>query len=162
MLGAVFGGPFPTTVYIASIGSKWMGAGRGYSILNGVVYLLAAMFGLVAAMSAIIPVAVVAPILVFVGVSMVSTAFQSNETKYFPAVAISMLPYVSNYLMTRFNGKAGEVVEGISTGIVPLGQGAMFTGIILGAITVFIIDRNFKRLFKKDTLQIKMGYKFSF
>ncbi len=144
MLGAVFGGPFPTTVYIASIGSKWMGAGRGYSILNGIVYLLAAMFGLVAAMSAIIPVAVVAPILVFVGVSMVSTAFQSNETKYFPAVAIAMLPYVSNYLMTRFNGKAGEVVEGISTGIVPLGQGAMFTGIILGAITVFIIDRNFK------------------
>ncbi|WP_134704023.1 NCS2 family permease [Ammoniphilus sp. YIM 78166] len=144
MLGAVFGGPFPTTVYIASIGSKWMGAGRGYSILNGIVYLLAAMFGLVAAMSAIIPVAVVAPILVFVGVSMVSTAFQSNETKYFPAVAIAMLPYVSNYLMTRFNGKAGDVVEGISTGIVPLGQGAMFTGIILGAITVFIIDRNFK------------------
>ncbi|RXT05751.1 NCS2 family permease [Ammoniphilus sp. CFH 90114] len=145
MLGAVFGGPFPTTVYIASIGSKWMGAGRGYSILNGIVYVVAAMFGLIAAMSAIIPVAVVAPILVFVGVSMVSTAFQSNETKYFPAVAISMLPYVSNYLMTRFNGKAGEVVEGISTGIVPLGQGAMFTGIILGAITVFIIDRDFKQ-----------------
>jgi AGZA family xanthine/uracil permease-like MFS transporter len=144
MIGTLFGGLFPTTVYIASVGSKWMGAGRGYSILNAVVYVLAAMFGLIAAMAAIIPVAVIAPILVFVGISMVSTAFQSNEAKYYPAVAIAMLPYFSNYLMTRFNNSAGEVVQGISSGIVPLGQGAMFTGIILGAITVFIIDNNFK------------------
>jgi AGZA family xanthine/uracil permease-like MFS transporter len=145
MVGVLFGGLFPTTVYIASVGSKWMGAGRGYSILNAGVYVLAAMFGLIAAMAAIIPVAVIAPILVFVGISMVSTAFQSNETKYYPAVAIAMLPYFSNYLMTRFNNAAGEVVQGISSGIVPLGQGAMFTGIILGAITVYIIDNNFRR-----------------
>lgn len=45
--------------------------------------------------------------------------------------------------MTRFNNSAGETVAGISEGIVPLGQGAMFTAIILGAITVFVIDREF-------------------
>lgn len=145
MLGALFGGPFPTTVYIASVGSKWMGAGRGYSIVNSIVYILAAMFGLIAAMSAIIPVAVIAPILVFVGISMVATAYQANEVKYFPAIALAMLPYFANYIMTRFNGKAGEVVSDISSGIVPLGQGAMFTGIIIGAIAVFIIDRDFKK-----------------
>ncbi|WP_096435145.1 uracil permease [Alteribacter populi] len=145
MIGAMFGGLFPTTVYMASVGSKWMKAGRGYSILNAVVYALTAMFGLIAAMSAIIPVAVVAPILVFVGISMIATSFQANQSKYYPAVAVAMLPYFSNYLMTRFNNDAGEVVAGVSTGIVPLGQGAMFTGIILGAITVFIIDGNYKR-----------------
>ncbi|MDQ0252891.1 AGZA family xanthine/uracil permease-like MFS transporter [Evansella vedderi] len=145
MIGALFGGLFPTTVYIASVGSKWMGAGRGYSILNAVVYALTAVFGLIAAMSAIIPIAVVAPILVFVGVSMVATSFESNKVKYYPAVAIAMLPYVSNYIMTRFNNAAGEVVANISSGIVPLGQGAMFTGIILGAITVFVIDQEYKK-----------------
>jgi adenine/guanine/hypoxanthine permease len=145
MIGAFFGGAFPTTVYIASVGSKWMGAGRGYSILNSVVYILAAMFGLIAAMSAIIPVAVIAPILVFVGISMVATTFQSNHVKYFPAIAIAMLPYLANYIMTRFNNAAGDVVAGVSTGIVPLGQGAMFTGIILGAIAVYVIDRDFKK-----------------
>ncbi|WP_096201074.1 NCS2 family permease [Bacillus sp. FJAT-45350] len=145
MVGALFGGLFPTTVYIATVGSKWMGAGRGYSILNAIVFAFAAMFGLIAAMSAIIPVAAIAPILVFVGVSMVSTAFQANAVKYFPAVAIAMLPYFANYVMTRFNNNAGEVVAGISEGTVPLGQGAMFTAIILGAITVFIIDREYHK-----------------
>ncbi|MGO4888322.1 NCS2 family permease [Anaerobacillus sp. MEB173] len=145
MIGALFGGMFPTTVYIATVGSKWMGAGRGYSILNAIVFALAAMFGLIAAMAAIIPVAVIAPILIFVGISMVSTAFQTNAPKYFPAIAIAMLPYFANYIMTRFNNAAGEAVAEVSGGIVPLGQGAMFTAIILGAITVFIIDHEFKK-----------------
>ncbi|MBE4910549.1 NCS2 family permease [Bacillus luteolus] len=145
MLGAVFGGLFPTTVYIATVGSKKMGAGRGYSILNAVVFGIAAMTGVIAALAALIPLAAVAPILVFVGISMVGSAFQSNEAKYFPAVAIAMLPYFANYVMTRFNKSAGEVVSGISEGIVPLGQGAMFTAIILGAITVYIIDRQYVR-----------------
>lgn len=143
MIGAIFGGPFPTTVYIATVGSKWMGAGRGYSLLNAIVFFFAAMFGLIAAISSIIPIAAIAPILVFVGISMVATAFQSNETKYFPAVAIAMLPYFANYIMTRFNNAAGEVVSNLSSGIVPLGQGAMFTGIILGAMTVYIIDKDY-------------------
>ncbi|OIJ20364.1 uracil permease [Anaerobacillus alkalidiazotrophicus] len=145
VIGALFGGMFPTTVYIASIGSKWMGAGRGYSILNAIVFGFAAMFGVIAALSAIIPISVVAPILVFVGVSMVSTAFQTNDTKYYPAVVLAMLPYLANFIMTRFNNSAGEAVANFSSAIVPLGQGAMFSGIILGAITVFIIDNNFKK-----------------
>lgn len=145
MIGTIFGGVFPTTVYIASIGSKWMNAGRGYSVLNGVVFLLASTFGIIAAMSKIIPVAVIAPILVFVGVSMVSQGFASVEKKHYPAVALAMFPYFSNYIMTRFNGAAGEVVANLSSGIVPLGQGAMFTGLIWGAILVFIIDNEFHK-----------------
>lgn len=145
VIGALFGGMFPTTVYIASVGSKWMGAGRGYSILNAIVFGLTAMFGVIAALSAIIPISVVAPILVFVGISMVSTAFQKNEAKYYPAVVLAMLPYLANFIMSRFNNTAGEAVANFSSAIVPLGQGAMFSGIILGAITVYIIDNNFKK-----------------
>ncbi|WP_100372557.1 uracil permease [Bacillus sp. FJAT-45037] len=144
MIGAIFGGLFPTTVYIATVGSKQMGAGRGYSILNAIVFGVAAVTGLIAGLAAIIPLAAIAPILVFVGLSMVTTAFTSNEKKYYPAVALAMLPYFANYVMTRFNNGAGEVVAGISEGIVPLGQGAMFTAILLGAMTVAIIDKNFK------------------
>ena len=145
MIGTFFGGVFPTTVYIASIGSKWMNAGRGYSVLNGIVFLLASTVGIIAAMSKIIPVAVIAPILVFVGISMVSQAFGSVEKKHFPAVVLAMFPYFANYIMTRFNGAAGEVVAKVSTGIVPLGQGAMFTGLIWGAILVFIIDSEYDK-----------------
>ncbi|EXJ13121.1 MULTISPECIES: uracil permease [Nitrincola] len=145
LLGAVFGGLFPTTVYIATVGAKWMNAGRGYSLLNGLVYVLATLFGLIAVLAALIPVAVVAPILVFVGMSMIATSFQTNDTRYYPAVALAMLPYFANYLSTRFGRGASEVMAGISEGIVPLGQGAMFTAILLGAIAVSVIDRHFKR-----------------
>ncbi|WP_026478542.1 solute carrier family 23 protein [Alkaliphilus transvaalensis] len=145
MVGTIFGGVFPTTVYIASIGSKWMNAGRGYSVLNGVVFLLASTFGIIAAMSKIIPMAVIAPILVFVGISMVSQAFSSVEIKHHPAVVLAMFPYFANYIMTRFNGPAGDVVKNLSPAIVPLGQGAMFTGLLWGAILVFIIDNQFKK-----------------
>jgi len=55
MIGALFGGVFPTTVYIATVGAKWMGAGRGYSLLNGAVYALATMFGLIAALQQLFP-----------------------------------------------------------------------------------------------------------
>jgi len=145
LFGTFFGGVFPTTVYIASIGSKWMNAGRGYSILNGFVFLLASTFGVVAVMAKIIPMAVIAPILVFVGISMVTQAFGTVEKKHFPAVVIAMFPYFANYLMTRFNGGAGEVVAKLSSGIVPLGQGAMFTGIVWGAILVFLIDGEYRK-----------------
>ncbi|GIN10340.1 permease [Shouchella clausii] len=145
MLGACFGGMFPTTVYIATVGAKEMEAGRGYSILNAVMFLFAAATGLIAAFSALIPMAAIAPILVFVGMSMISSTFANNEKKYYPAVALAMLPYIANYMMTRFNNSAGEVVAGISEGIVPLGQGAMFTAIIIGAITVCLIDRTFHK-----------------
>lgn len=145
MIGALFGGVFPTTVYIATVGAKWMGAGRGYSLLNGAVYAIATMFGLIAALAAIIPVSVVAPILVFVGISMIATAFQSNDTRYYPAVALAMLPYFANYVMTRFNRSAGDAVNDISSAVVVMGQGAMFMAIFLGAMTVSVIDHQFRR-----------------
>lgn len=145
MIGTLFGGVFPTTVYIASIGSKWMNSGRGYSVLNGAVFLVASTFGIIAAMSKIIPVAVISPILVFVGISMVSQAFSSVENKHYPAVVLAMFPYFANYIMTRFNGGAGEIVKNLSIGIVPLGQGAMFTGLIWGAVLVFILDNQYQK-----------------
>lgn len=39
MVGTLFGGAFPTTVYLASVSSKWLRGGRGYSIINGIVFL---------------------------------------------------------------------------------------------------------------------------
>ncbi|QUH18602.1 NCS2 family permease [Alkaliphilus sp. B6464] len=145
MIGALFGGVFPTTVYIASVSAKWTNAGRGYSIINGLVFLLASTFGIIAAMSKIIPLPVVAPILVFVGISMVSQAFSSVEEKHYPAVVLAMIPYLANYLQSKFASLAPEALDKVSPAIIPLGQGAMFTALIWGAILVFILDNEFKK-----------------
>jgi adenine/guanine/hypoxanthine permease len=141
MIGGLFGGVLPTTVYIASVGAKEMNAGRGYSILNGAIYLVAATFGLIAAIAQIIPLAVIAPILVFVGIVMVGNAFTTVPARHAPAVALAMIPYLANFLNTRFGNAAPEAVESISPAVVPLAQGALVTAILWGALAVFIIDR---------------------
>lgn len=145
IIGGLFGGVLPTTVYIASVGTKQMGAGRGYSIANGVVYLLAATFGLIAALAAIIPLAVIAPILVFVGIIMISSAFTTVPARHAPAVALAMFPYLANFLHTRFSRAAPEAVAGISPAVVPLAQGALLTAMLWGALAVFLIDRQWFR-----------------
>ena len=145
VIGALFGGVLPTTVYIASVGSKEMNAGRGYSILNGVVFLLAASIGLIGALSQIIPLAVIAPILVFVGITMVANAFTTSPQRHAPAVALAMIPYLANFIMSRFNGAAPAAVANMSPAVVPLGQGAMFTALLWGALACFFIDRQWFR-----------------
>lgn len=145
IISSLFGGTFPTTVYLASVSAKWMNAGRGYSIVNGFVFLIASTFGVIAAMSKIIPLPVIAPILVFVGMSMVSQAFVSVEKDHYPAVVLAMFPYFANYLASKFADVAPEALADVSPSIVPLSQGAMFTAIIWGAMLAFIIDDEFKK-----------------
>lgn len=145
MIGALFGGTFPTTVYMSSVSAKHQNARRGYSVLNGIVFLFASTFGVVAVLSEIIPLSVIAPILVFVGMSMIVQTFSSVEKKHFPAVIVAMFPYLANYLQSKFANAAPEALEAVSNAVVPLGQGAMFTGLLWGAIVVFIIDNRFDR-----------------
>lgn len=145
MIGALFGGILPTTVYIASVGSKEMNAGRGYSILNGGMFLLAALLGAIVFISRIIPLAVIAPILVYVGVMMMANAFTKSPAKHAAAVAVAMLPYLANYINTRF-GSVPDVIAGRVSPAVPfLSHGAMFTALLWGAIVVFLIDKEYMK-----------------
>lgn len=145
IIGAFFGGTFPTTIYMSSVSAKWQNARRGYSILNGIVFLLASTFGVIAVLSEVIPLSAIAPILVFVGLSMIVQTFTSVEQKHFPAVVVAMFPYLANYLQSKFANAAPEALDAVSPAVVPLGQGAMFTALIWGAILVFIIDNKFDR-----------------
>lgn len=145
IIGALFGGTFPTTVYMSSVSAKHQNARRGYSVLNGIVFLLASTFGVVAVIAQIVPLSAIAPILVFVGMSMIVQTFSSVDKKHFPAVVVAMFPYLANYLQSKFSNAAPEALEAVSEAVVPLGQGAMFTGLLWGAIVVFIIDNKFDR-----------------
>ena len=48
MIGGVFGSPFPTTVYIGHPAYKRMHARSGYALGVGIVFMVGALFGLVA------------------------------------------------------------------------------------------------------------------
>ncbi len=143
--GSFFGGVFPTTVYIASTGAKQMNAGRGYSILNGIVFAIAALLGLIGAISEIIPLPVIAPILVFVGIVMVAQAFVSVPSRHSPAVVVAMFPVVADFIVTNFHGLNPEEFGDMFPAAEALSEGAMFAALVWGAFTVFVIDRKWKK-----------------
>ncbi len=127
MVGALFGNPLAVGLYWGYPGWKKMGSGTGYHL--GIVGLT----GLSAIITAFIPEAVVLPILVFVGISSYSQAFEVVSKKYYPAVIMASLPVVMDFIMDN-------VAEGKLEGFWAFDPGSAFVGLLVGCVFVFIID----------------------
>jgi len=108
MAGALFGGPFPTTVYIGHPAYKRLGARSGYALAVGVVFFLISILGLMDLFHRWIPVAAVAPMLVFVGITIAGQAFQAVPARHAVAVAFALIPHVSDILVKRMGGVLRE------------------------------------------------------
>jgi len=161
-VGALFGAPFPTTVYIGHPGYKRLGAGRGYALGVGIVMSLGALSGLFALLHGVIPMAAVAPMLVFIGLIMAAQAFTATPSRHALAVAIAMLPHVSNLLVSKWSSVATvladspaslylpETVEALKAngvhllGHSALSQGSILVGLIWGGMAAFLIDGKHK------------------
>lgn len=122
--GAVCGSPFPTTVYIGHPAYKRLGAGSGYALLVGLVFFVGNTFGLVAFLRHLIPVAAVAPILVFVGIVICAQAFTATPTRHAIAVAVAIVPHISDIVAKKLANLAGFLAEltDSSTKATELGQ----------------------------------------
>jgi AGZA family xanthine/uracil permease-like MFS transporter len=167
MAGALFGSAFPTTVYIGHPGYKRMGGRAGYALGVGVVLFLAAIFGGLAFLHTLVPMAAVAPILVFVGLVITAQAFQASPARHGMAVALAMLPHVSSLLVIKWgalHASAGALVSeslpGLSSpdlvtmmldqgahvaGHASLAAGSILVGLLWGSAAAFIIDRSWRR-----------------
>ncbi len=122
MVGALFGGPFPTTVYIGHPAYKRLGARSGYALAVGIVFFLISLFGLMDLFHRWIPVAAVAPILVFVGITITGQAFQAIPPRHAVAVAFALIPHVSDILVKRMGGVLREASGWITHPSVPVLQ----------------------------------------
>ncbi|MBN1384471.1 MAG: regulator [Elusimicrobia bacterium] len=157
ILGCIFGSCFPTTVYIGHPGWKAVGARQGYSLINGCVIFLIGITGMLSVIYSLIPKEVAFCILLYIGLVITSQAFTSVEKKYAPAVAIAFIPHIASYVKMNIDGTllaagtnidkigyAALAAQGISyAGVSALGYGAIVTGMLLGSITVFLIDKKF-------------------
>jgi AGZA family xanthine/uracil permease-like MFS transporter len=159
LVGALFGSPFPTTVYIGHPGYKRLGSRAGYGAAVGAVFFFGSMFGLVAFLHHLIPMAAVAPMLVFIGIVITGQAFSANAPRYAMAVAIAMVPHVSNLLVTKWmslakvlggNGGVLFAPETVSAlllegahvaGHAALFNGSIIIGLLWGSLAAFLIDR---------------------
>lgn len=154
---ACFGSVFPTTIYIGHPGWKKMGAGAGYSIANGIAVTLLCLLGLVGFVAALVPVEAGAAILLWIGITIAAQAFQATPRGHAPAVVIGFFPALASWgLMLIENAlrAAGTNVEAVGikalamqmpiAGLISLERGFIFTSMILAAMTVCLIDRQYR------------------
>ncbi|PPQ37204.1 regulator [Rhodopila globiformis] len=159
LVGCLMGNPFINAVYIGHPGWKAMGGRIGYSAMTGIIVLVLTWFGIIAVISALIPVVAILPILLYIGMLIGSQAFQESPHRHAPAIVLALLPQLAAWGKTQVDnalaaagtnaaavgvGKlasVGVLYDGLAT----LGGGATLAGIILGAMTVFIIDRAFEK-----------------
>lgn len=114
MAGALFGSAFPTTVYIGHPAYKRLGARAGYAIGVGIIFFLAATFGLFHFLHSLIPVAAVAPMLVFVGIVITGQAFGACPPAHAMAVAAALIPHVSDIITKKAGGALSEATTVIA------------------------------------------------
>ncbi len=155
LIGCLMGNPFILAVYIGHPGWKAMGGRIGYSALTGVMVLVLSWLGIVALILALVPVIAILPILLYIGMLIGSQAFQETPRSHAPAIVLALIPQIAAWGKTQIDGALGAAGTDAATvgldklgntgvlygGLETLGGGATLAGIVLGSITVFIIER---------------------
>jgi adenine/guanine/hypoxanthine permease len=151
------GGIAQTTPYIGHSAYKRMGARTGYAWLTGVFIGVGGMLGYVASLIQIIPIAVLAPVLVFIALEITVQAFRAVPEQHAAAVALSFFPSIARMASielskpefiapARFAQLLAGSSEGLSTlgAIVALGNGFIITATVWGAFLVELIERRLR------------------
>lgn len=157
LVGCLMGNPFINAVYIGHPGWKAMGGGLGYSAATGCIVILLCWLGIISIISALIPVVAIAPILLYIGMLIGAQAFQETPKSHAPAIALALIPHLAAWgklMIDNALGAAGTNASEVGMqamaqvgilyeGMAILGGGAIVGGMILGAIAVFVIERQF-------------------
>src|SRR5215212_6012077 len=157
LIGCCMGNPFINAVYIGHPGWKAMGGRIGYSAATGVTVIVLAWLGIISVMSSLIPVVAISPILLYIGMLIGSQAFQESPVTHAPAIVLALVPHLAAWCKTLMDGALGAAgtnaaaigfdklgqVGVLYHGLEVLGGGSILTGLILGAVGVFVIEKKF-------------------
>ena len=157
LIGCLMGNPFINAVYIGHPGWKAMGGRIGYSAATGIMVILLAWFGIAAVLLAMIPLVAISPILLYIGMLIGAQAFQTTPQSHAPAIVLALTPHLAAWAKTLMDGALGAAGTSASAigldhlagvgvlyhGLGVLGGGSILTGLVLGAIGVFIVERQF-------------------
>jgi AGZA family xanthine/uracil permease-like MFS transporter len=148
-----------------------MGGRIGYSAATGIMVVLLSWFGIISVLLALVPVVAISPILLYIGMLIGAQAFQTTPVKHAPAIVLALTPHLAAWAKLQIDtmlgatldaaqkvgamagDKVGEVKAAaiaslpqqgvLYRGLEVLGGGSILAGLILGAVGVFIIEREF-------------------
>ena len=161
---AFFGSPFPTSIFLGHPGYKKIGARAGYSTINAIVWTIACVTGTVSLLTYAIPIEAIMPILIFIGVVVCAQNFEIADRRHMAAVVLGLTPAIGAYVALaikhsmavtgaasgnsfftpEITGQFAVVRSFYAEGAFAIGQGFIYTCMVLAAITYFTIDRRFR------------------
>src|SRR5271168_2374930 len=173
LIGCLMGNPFINAVYIGHPGWKAMGGRIGYSAATGVMVIVLSWLGIISVLLALVPVVAISPILLYIGMLIGAQAFQTTPLKHAPAIVLALTPHLAAWAKLQIDTmlastmSAAQSVGGLAAdkvgdvkaaalaslpqqgvlyhGLEVMGGGSILAGLILGAIGVFVIERDFVR-----------------
>ena len=171
LIGCLMGNPFINAVYIGHPGWKAMGGRIGYSAATGIMVVLLSWFGIISVLLALVPVVAISPILLYIGMLIGAQAFQTTPVKHAPAIVLALTPHLAAWAKLQIDTMLGATLsaaQGVGAmaadkadavkaaaiaslpqqgviyhGLEVMGGGSILTGLVLGAIGVFVIERDF-------------------
>ena len=171
LIGCLMGNPFINAVYIGHPGWKAMGGRIGYSAATGIMVIVLSWFGVISVLLALVPVVAISPILLYIGMLIAAQAFQTTPLKHAPAIGLAFTPHLAAWAKLQVDTAMGatltaaQSVGGLTAdkaaevkaaaiaslpqggvlyrGLEVMGGGSILAGLVLGAIGVFVIERDF-------------------
>lgn len=147
----VCGGVVENTSYIGHPAYKEMGARAGYAVGTGLFVGVSAMLGFFPFLVDRVPVAAVAPLLIFVGLQIGAQAFHATPARHGMAVALAMLPTLGLLLLMQADSwlaatgvTAAELRDESALAyraLQILGNGAIVSALLWGATAAELIDQ---------------------
>ncbi|MFH0902535.1 MAG: MFS transporter [Pseudomonadota bacterium] len=155
LVAGLTGGVVQSTPYIGHPAYKAMGARAGYTLACGLFIGLGGALGYVSFIVDALPEAAVVPILIFVGLGIVSQTFEVCPKSHYPAIALALLPAIANLVLIKSGQILGNLRLDASalTGetkldhaiTIALGNGFILTAMLFGAIGAHLVDRKLLR-----------------
>jgi adenine/guanine/hypoxanthine permease len=157
LLAGFAGGVAQTTPYIGHPAYKQMGARAGYTWLTGIFIGVGGMLGFLSNLIELIPLAVLAPVLVFLSLNITVQAFSAVPLRLAPAVAISFFPSIARLITIELSDptfvapeRIAQLMDASDHGlpmlavIVALGNGFIITATLWAAFVVEMIEHRLR------------------
>jgi AGZA family xanthine/uracil permease-like MFS transporter len=154
IIAALFGGVAQSTPYIGHPAYKAMGGRAAYTLATGLFIGIGGLLGIMSFVVEAIPEAVITPILLFVGIEIVSQAFMESPRRHAPAVALAIIPAVGYLVLNH----ADSFIEKLGPSFVlptalieemnilrAVGHGFILTSILWGGSLAELIDGKLRR-----------------
>jgi adenine/guanine/hypoxanthine permease len=139
LLAGLAGGVAQTTPYIGHPAFKEMGARSGYTLLTGVFIGVGGMLGFLANLIELIPLAVLAPILIFLSLNITVQAFLAVPARQAVAVAISFFPSIARLVTIELSDPKFVAPQRFAQLLAAPGHGLPALAVIVALGNGFII-----------------------